>query len=206
MSAPRAAVDGVRDLARDVQRFGLLSATSVVERYVELVDRAISTAPVAGDPQPTDRPDRPSDPLGDGDPTALVDSAARVADAYLELLQATARQPRPTGSGDRLVLDAVPPGSTAQAPLYVHNPGPDPTSELTVVVGSLVTAGGACLSASSVSCAPARVDSIGTFGSVRLDVTVQVPSEQPPGTYHGFAVGSLCPEEPLRVTVEVLAP
>lgn len=203
MSGPRVTVDGVRDLARDVQRFGLLSATSVVERYVDLVDQAVGKATT---PAPSRPGDRPWDPLLGGDTSALIDSATRVAEAYLGLLDAASSMTQRDAAAARLVLAAVRPGATSQAPLYVHNPGSDPSGALTVTMGSLMAADGACLREPSVRCVPARVEGIAPHGSVRLDVSVHVPSDQPPGIYHGVVVSSLAPAEPIGIMVEVLEP
>lgn len=202
MSTPRAAADGVRDLARDVQRFGLLSASSVVERYVDLVDRAVGGAPVAAAPGSSDRP---SDPFMDGDMSALVDSATRVAQAYLGLLDAATGPAEPAAPAEGLVLDAAQAGQVTQAPLWVHNPGTEPTGDLTVTMGVLVAADGASLNAASVWCAPARLDGVAPRGSAQLEVRVQVPHDQPAGIYHGFVLVSLAPADPIQVTVEVLA-
>ena len=201
MSAPRAAASGVRDLARDVQRFGLLSASSVVDRYIDLVDRAVGGGPAAPSPHPSDRP---SEQAGDGDMSALVASAARLAEAYLDVLEAAAQTTETSAATEVLTLDAGRPGEMLQSPLWVHNPGLEPSSAMTLTVGPLVASGGATLDATSVACVPGDVRSIGPRESVRLEVTVAVPSDQQPGVYHGFVVSSLAPSVPMRVTVEVL--
>lgn len=201
MSAPRAAASGVRDLARDVQRFGLLSASSVVDRYVDLVDRAVGGWPAAPSPHPSERP---SEQSGDGDTNALVASAARLVEAYLDVLEAAAQTTDPSAATEVLTLDVGRPGEMLQSPLWVHNPCLEPSGAMTLTVGPLVASGGATLDATRVACVPGDVSSIGPLESVRLEIAVEVPSDQPPGVYHGFVVSSLAPSEPMRVTVEVL--
>ncbi len=203
MSGPRAAVDGVRDLARDVQRFGLLSASSVVDRYLDLVDRAVGGAPAETAPQPG----RPTDPFTDGDVSALVESAARVAQTYLGLLEAATKITEPTArvTAVTLVLDAVRPGDVAQGAIWVHNPGPEPTRGSMVTISALVGAHGACLDATRVGCVPSEVPAIAPGESAQVDVSVRVPDDQPPGHYHGVVIGSLSPGRPIQVSVEVLA-
>lgn len=201
MSAPRTAASGVRDLARDVQRFGLLSASSVVDRYIDLVDAAVGRTPATAAPPASERPSREFE---DADTTALVDSAARVAEAYLGLLDAAAQAATSASTTAGLVLDPGRPGEVVRSLLWVHNPGAEPTGAMTLTVGSLVAAGGASLAASRVDCDPSEVDSIDARGSIQLEFRVQVPNDQPPGTYHGIVVCSLAPTEPMRVAVEVL--
>jgi hypothetical protein len=197
------AADEVRHLARDVQRFGLLSAASVVERYVDLVGATVGVTSAATAERPTDRP---SDPSVDTDPTALVDSATRIADAYLGLLDATTRLVEPsTSARPCLLLEAVAPGGTTRATLWVHNDGPEPADALTVTMGALVAANGASLGPASVACTPSRLGGLRPHGSAQLDVTVHVPPDQPAGTYHGFVLVSLAPGDPVAVEVEVLS-
>lgn len=196
------AADGVRQLARDVQRFGLLSATSVVERYVELVDTSVVGAPLGGGAPAQ----QPADPFSGGDSRALVDSVTRIAEACLGLLDAASRAAVASSSEPGLVLDPVTPGGTTQAWLYVHNPRVEPTGDLVVSHGALVAAEGVSLGAASVSCSPSRLAPISPHGSARVLVQVDVPPDQPSGTYHGFVLVSVAPGEPISVKVRVLPP
>ncbi|MGB9375203.1 MAG: hypothetical protein WCA82_13725 [Jiangellales bacterium] len=205
MSSPRGAADGVRHLARDVQRFGLLSAASVVERYVDLVDRTMSGAPQAGAPA-TGVSDRPSGPSMDRDTSVLVESATGVAEAYLGLLDAAARLAEPFTPTTGLVLDPVQPGGGSQASLWVHNPGDEPTEGLTVTMSALVSADGASLDGTAATCTPSRLDSIAGRGSARLDVRVDVPHDQRPGEYHGLVLVSLAAGEPISIRLQVVGP
>ena len=78
---PRQAVGhGAQHLIGDVQRFGLLSAAAVVDRYAELIDRATRDESFRSPPLPADE-------RGTG---WMVDSAARIADTYLSLVDTIA--------------------------------------------------------------------------------------------------------------------
>lgn len=200
MSGPRGAADGVRHLARDVQRFGLLSATTVVERYVDLVDRALGGPPT----QPF--VERPSSAGADGDATALVDSVARLAETYLGLLDAATRLVGPSPSSPGLVMTPVEPGGRSDSALWVHNSGTELTRAVTVTMSPLVSADGACIDATSARCTPARLTGIAAGGSAQLNVAVDVPFDQRPGVYHGLVLVSLAAEEPMPVALEVLEP
>jgi hypothetical protein len=188
-----------------VQRFGLLSAASVVERYVDLVDRTMGGAPQTSASAPR-ASDRPAGPFMDRDTSVLVESATGVAEAYLGLLDAAARLAEPSTPTTGLVLDPVQPGGWTQASLWVHNPGDEPTQGLTVTMSALVTADGASLDGASATCTPSRLDSITGRGSARLDVRVDVPHDQRPGEYHGLVLVSLAAGEPISIRLEVVAP
>jgi hypothetical protein len=72
---------GAQHLIGDVQRFGLLSAAAVVDRYTEIINRVTRDASFRLEPLPADE-------RGTG---WMVDSAARLAEAYLSLVDTTAR-------------------------------------------------------------------------------------------------------------------
>ena len=142
----------------------------------------------------------------DRDTSALVDSAARVAEAYLGVLEAAARLAEPSTPSIGLVLDPIQPGGTRQAPVWVHNPGDEPTEGLTVTMSALVTAEGASLDGDRARCTPSRLDRIAARGSAQVDVRVDVPRDQRPGMYHGLVLVSCAAGEPISVRVEVLGP
>lgn len=204
MSATRGAADGARHLARDVQRFGLLSAASVVDRYVDLVDRALGRSPAAATSTPS--ANRPAAAFMGTGTDPLVDSTTRVAEAFLGLLDAaTLMLAADRSTEEGLVLGPVPPGDTTQSVLWAHNPAAEPTSDVTVTLGPLVAAEGGSMGADAATCTPERLEGIAAGGSARLDVRVDVPHDQRPGTYHGLVLVSLAPQAPISVRVQVLS-
>lgn len=182
------AAETARRLVEDVQRLGLHSATSVVERYAVAVEQALGLDPRAGADAPPD-------------PSALVDVSARMAQAYLGLLDGVAGLVgrRPAGALEAVELPAAPPGGTSTATLWVHNGTVDPV-EVRVRPGPLVSAHGASLPAAAVTVEPPSVTVwAGGRAAVRLHVTV--PGAQPEGTYHGFALSPSAGPVALRLDV-----
>ena len=148
MTAGPEAAAGARDLVGDVQRFGLFSAATVVDRYVALVDRAITRDPVAPPPADGRRPRRRRRPgwrrPGSGCSTPprhwLGDGA-----------------PRDPATGT-LVLPPARPGQRSEASLWVHNTtsSPAPAVELHATASCPPT--GRSIPADAVSLVPDRVD------------------------------------------------
>jgi hypothetical protein len=201
------AAHGARHLIGDVQRFGLLSAAAVVDRYVELVDRAII------DPLATGRPP------DERDAAWLVDGAARMTEASLRLLDGVAGMmpgggpgggPGATagdgaGGSDGLVLPPTPAGSSTQTSVWVHNPTSSPTAAVDVYVTSLVASNGYSVPVAAVSFLPARVDPVPPGGGREVRLHVDVPADQPPGLYHGLVLSSVTPDEAISVRLHVSA-
>jgi hypothetical protein len=187
----------VRRLVGDVQRFGLLSASTVVDRYVDAVDRTMRRGGVG--PPSADRPST------DPDTGQLVASAARLAQAYGDALSAAARVVSPSrdGSEPGVALRAARPGDRAETSLWLHNPTGAPLVDVVPATSSWVAAGGAVLGASTVSFDPAVLPPVPPGGSVELQLAVLVPPDQPCGTYHGLVVVSSSPEQPLAVSLQV---
>lgn len=206
MSTPRDVAAGLRGMARDVQRFGLLSASDVVERYVDLVSRAVSGGPA--DPGwSADQRMSSADGFAGTDTAALVEAVSQVADSYLAMLDEVTRLASPPTDGhDAVVLPDTRPGETAQAPVWVHNPTAHPTGPATMTLTPLVSARGSHLDVASVRCQPSLLDGIDPGGSLQVDVVVQVPLEQPSGIYHGLLLSSLAVDGPMPVRVEVMVP
>ena len=202
MTGDRGGAYGVRHLIGDVQRFGLLSAATVVERYIQAVDRAIASAP---SPSPTGTP-------GEGGPGALVDSTARVAevgiralDTLTALLANAAAHVTETAPGGRLVLAATRPGSSSEVSLWVHNPTSTAAAGVDLHVTALASSTGRTLPIGAVSLAPARLELIEASSRHEVRVRVRVPADQAPGHYHGLVLSSAAPFEPLALQLEVLA-
>ena len=191
MTAGAAADEGTRDLVGDVRRFGLYSAATVVDRYVALVDRAITHDPVA------------TVPSASGDGGRLADSAVRAVDAFLRLLDGTTGL---AGDGGALVLPPALPGSGSAASLWVHNTTSSPSPALELHVTSLVSADGSHLGVDRVSFSPTGAGPVAAGTSREVRVRVLVPPDQPAGHYQGLVVTSAAPSEPMALRLEVRAP
>jgi len=207
-------------LIADVRRFGLLSASSVVDRYIDLVDRLLGPDPLArtdgservGGPTTRawfDGAVRPGGTAASNDLGLLAEATARMAQAYVAMLDAAAHvvgAPATTGAADGApaVLPDTAPGGTAQVTLWLHNPTASDVCDVTVAVTSLVSPEGAAVPVASVHPTLLPVLAAGSSTPVRL-VTVLAP-DQAPGTYHGLVLASADPDEPVAVRMRVVQP
>jgi hypothetical protein len=189
---------GAQHLIGDVQRFGLLSAAAVVDRYTELIDRATRDdsllAPVSAD----ERGSR-----------WMVDSAARIAEAYLSLVETIAAlipnraiPDTAVRTMERLILPPTRSGFGSETSLWVHNSTSSSAAAIDLHVTNLISSNGARIPAASVSLSPERLDVVdaGTAREVRL--RVDVPAE-PAGHYHGLVLTSAAPSEPIALYLDV---
>lgn len=200
MSGGRDADQQGRHLIGDVQRFGLLSAATVVERYIETVDRALAGHSLA--PRSSDQPDE----------GWLVDGAARVAQAGTRVLDAIATAIADGGGHgvdttdpERLVLPATQPGSGSEVSLWIHHPTPTPTpvTGLGLHVTALTSPTGTTIPTGAVSWTPLGVELLAASSRQEVRLRVDVPEGQPDGLYHGLVLSSLAPSEPLALRLEV---
>lgn len=185
-------------LIGEVQRFGFLSAATVIDRYTGMVDRAVADghgAPAAYLP-------------GDGD--AVVERAARLAEAYLRVVDATvalATGSREDGLAmERITLPVSRPASRVEASIWVHNPTGEAATQLHLEATGLVSSAGVSIPASAVSIHPSLLARLPPATSREVQVRVDVPGEQSPGYYHGLILISEGPDEPIGVRLEVLSP
>lgn len=207
---PGDAGHGARHLVGDVQRFGLLSAAAVVDRYQRIVDRAIAgaagsarSAGSAGSAGSAAAPPLSADGLADG----LADSAAGLARAALRVLDAAANLvegPAATGR-DVLELPAAQPGATIEVSLWVHNPTASPATGVEVHVTDFVSGHGSRIAAEAVSFSPERVPRVAPGGREEIRLRLAVPTSQPAGRYHGVVLSSAGPGDALAVRLDVLA-
>ena len=185
------------DLVDVVQRFGLFSAATVVDRYSVLVDRLLAAAPPA--PHPDGRP--PFDPV--------LELAAPVGAAALRLLDSAAALlgagTAPGSATETLVLPPTAPGGTAEAAVWVHNATPSGVPAVDLRITELVSAGGLTVPAPAVSLAPDRVD-IPAAGAREVRLAVRVPAGQAPGHYHGLVLTPASPTRPLVLRLDVRGP
>jgi hypothetical protein len=182
---------GGRDLVGVVQRFGLFSAASVVDRYADIVDRAIARdlAPATARPR-TDLPGQ------------LGRAWLRLLDVATDQLRDAPRSAPP----DALVLPPTRPGLTSEASLWIHNTTSSPAPAVELRGTALLSATGRSIPAESVSLVPDRLDLVpaGTSREVRL--RVRVATGQDPGTYHGMVMTTAAPAEPMALILEVRGP
>lgn len=200
MTAADEADRNALELISDVQRFGLLSATSVVDRYAGLVDRAVGARP------PLDGRRGSVDP----DEERLLDSVTRAADSYVRLLDAAgalvgdASPVRSAAGGpERVTLPAARPGTSCATVLWVHNPTSASSGPMTVTATTMTSATGSVVPVGAVSVSPSAVEPLAAGSSSQLRLHVDVPRDQPAGRYHGLVLVSAAPEEPLSVSLDV---
>lgn len=185
-------------LVADVQRFGLLSAATVVRRYAAVVDRALGTGP-----SPAEAPRR-----ADVDMDWMVGLGPRVAEAALRLLdEATAlavdaTTTRSPGAPEHLQLPAAVPGASSQVSLWLHNPTAA-TVAARVHVTCLVSGDGVVLPSESLTCQPSDDVQLAPTAVSEVLLRVSVPAGQPAGSYHGLLVASVAPE-PMRLALQVI--
>ncbi len=171
------AADGTRRLVEDVQRLGLHSASAVMGRYAAAAQEALG--------------------LGDGpraaapaDPGTIVEDTARLARAYLGLLDGLAglvdRRPRPDAQVETVRLPATRPGATGRASLWVHNGTPEDVVAV-VRVGPFVSADGPTMPSGAVVAEPPAV-TVPAGGRAEVTLRVDVPEGQPLGHYVGVAL------------------
>jgi hypothetical protein len=187
---------GARDLIGEVRRFGLYSAATVVDRYVEIVDRAISRDGLVPAPARED--------AGAGWP---ADTAVQVAAAWLRLLDSTSALLRTEAAREpaaaTLVLPAVGPGRVSEVSFWIHNTTSSPASDVVLHATPLMSSTGDALPAEAVTLVPSRLDLLpaGTSREVRLRALV--PAGQPAACYLGMLLTSAAPSEPMVVRLEV---
>lgn len=183
-------------LANDVQRFGLLSAAVVVDRYRQLVDRAMGDGDLDGE-----IPGGPEQV----DPSWLVDRASRLAGGYLRFLEnavlAVGSRAQHMGV-ERVVLAPTSPGNVTEGTIWLHNETGVETSPLELSATPLVAAAGSVISAEWVSFEPQTVRPVASGGTARCELRVEVATGASPGRYFGLVhmEGS---DEPVVVELEV---
>jgi hypothetical protein len=185
-------------LAREVQRFGLLSAATVVGRYNDMVERAIADDAIEPDPGQLDGLD----------PAALVDGAARLTQAYLRFVETTAAlfATRRTGSQpatERVVLPSTEAGGRAGRSLWAHNPTGVAATGIEVEVTGLVSPNGEAIPAGAVTVTPVHIDRLEATTSRELEVAVEVPAGQSAGWYFGLVRIGDDPSHPVILQLEV---
>jgi hypothetical protein len=195
VTAAQAGNRASRYLIGDVQRFGLLSAAAVVDRYTQIIDRATRDASFP----PTSAP---AEEVGMG---WMADSAARVAEAWVRLIESTSAliTSRPgTAQLERVLLPATFTGSRSEISLWVHNRTASPAA-VDLHATSLTSSIGVSIPADAVSFLPERLDVVEVGQAREVRLRVDVPADQPAGSYHGLVLISAAPGGPIAVGLEV---
>jgi hypothetical protein len=200
MTTHRSAEGGhrVRHLIEDVQRFGLFSAATVVDRYTAMVDRAIVDDRIASPPSSWDGLD----------PGTMVDRAARLGEAYLRFLEATAVIASRAGRGEprpemeTLVMPPARPAGSSETSLWIHNPTSATSTGMEVAATALISSKQETIPAEAVWISPQRVD-LDPSTSREIRLRVDVPPDQPAGLYFGLVLISEVPGEPVSLLLKV---
>ncbi len=189
----------VRHLVGDVQRFGLFSAATVVDRYTAMVDRAIVDDRIASAPSSWDGLD----------PGSLVDRAARLAEAYLRFLETTAVIASRTGRGgarpemETIVLPPARPAGSSETSLWVHNPTLAASTGIEIAATGLISSEGVTIPAQAVWISPQMVDHLGPSTTRKLRLRVDVPRDKPAGLYFGLVLISEAPDDAISLLLKV---
>jgi hypothetical protein len=187
---------GARHIVGEVQRFGLLSAASVVERYVEIVNRER-----AGDPLRSAREALASTTEWSGD------GLARMLEAGLQALDGAARLVSSASSRgtETLVLPPTEQGRDTEASLWIHNSTSSLVASVELHATLLVSPEESSISGRAVTFLPGEAVVVEPGTSHEVLVRVRVPEGQPVGLYHGLLVGSGAPDGAISLLLEVQA-
>jgi hypothetical protein len=188
---------GARHIIGEVQRFGLLSAASVVDRYVEIVNRES-----LGDPLRHVR-----EALG-GTSEGSVGGAARMLEAGLQALDASARliSDAVAAGTEALVLPPTEPGRASEASVWIHNRTSSLVASVQLHATILVSAEESSIPGDAVRFQPDEAVEVEPGTCREVAVRVSVPDGQPLGLYHGLLVGSGAPDGAITLRLAVQGP
>lgn len=211
-------------LAKDVQDLGFATARTIVERFVDMFAQFAGTTSDAGTANGGGTGAGPSAGAATRSPFWLGGSDAsmrnlqadmqQATDAYLSLMSqfseaslrffdTTRWWQAPTEAHDDLLLPQVAPGGRASARLWLHNTTASTASGLRPWCPGLSTHSGAALAATALTCQPERIDRLDAGESSEVLVTVAVPEDAAPGTYHGQLLVEGLPDVVFPVRVRV---
>jgi hypothetical protein len=178
----------------EVQRFGLLSAAAVVDRYVEIINREKVRHPLAE-----------IETLA-GDTEGAGGGAAAMLRAGLQALDAAARlvSDAVTSETETLVLPRTRPGGDAEASMWVHNRTSSVVASVELRATVLISDAENTIPGDAVTFHPENAVILEPGTSRAVSARVSVPKNQPPGLYHGLVTGSGAPDGAvtLRLAVE----
>jgi hypothetical protein len=182
-------------LVQEVQELGFQAARTVVERFCDLFTQFAAASGVAGTPLQGAAPSfglRGSTPSMQAWQSDWQRAAAsymalmgQLNEAGLRFVQASQwSPPSDTDAGD-LRLPDVAPGGRVSGKVWLHNTTASVEADLRPWCPGLANHGGAALAATTVSCAPERIDRLEPGSSRELLVTVAVGEDTVAGEYHG---------------------
>jgi hypothetical protein len=188
---------GARHIIGEVQRFGLLSAASVVDRYVEIINRES-----LGDPLRHAR-----GALG-GISEGSVGAAARMLEAGLQALDASARliSDAVAAGSHPLVLPPTEPGLASEASVWIHNCTSSLVASVQLHATILVSTEESSIPRDAVRFRPDEAVRVEPGTCQEVTVRVSVPEGQPLGLYHGLLVGSGAPDGAITLRLAVEGP
>ena len=186
MTAPHHEDDTLRRLLGDVQRLGLSTASSVIDRFSGMV-RGLGTAPDS------------ADGAARGAWGAVVGAVTNAAQAVFPM---PGPSPYPTDV-ETVVLSSVTAGGIATGTAWLHNTTATVAAALTLRSTDLVGPG-AALPADAVALTPGDVPALAPGATLPITIEVTVPPGRPAGVYRGLLVLSDPPggAVALRLTVE----
>jgi hypothetical protein len=188
---------GARHIIGEVQRFGLLSAASVVDRYVEIISRES-----VGDPLRHAR-----EALG-GTSEGSVVGAARMLEVGLQALDASARliSDAVAAGTEPLVLPPTEPGLASEASVWIHNRTSSLVASVQLHPTVLVSTEESSIPHDAVRFRPEEAVLVEPGTCREVTVRVSVPEGQPLGLYHGLLMGSGAPDGAITVRLAVQGP
>lgn len=106
---------------------------------------------------------------------------------------------------DRLQLPHASPGGRSTSRLWLHNATSSPTSGLRLWSPGLVAHDGRIINASAMAFRPENVARVEAHSSVEVTLTVEVPSDACPGTYHAQVLVEGVPGTAYPIAIDVIA-
>lgn len=197
MSVGADGAPGARHIIDEVQRFGLLSAASVVDRYVEIINRER-----VGDPE------RHAREALSGATEGSVGGAARVLEAGLQALDGAARlvADAVAPGTETLVLPQTEPGSDSEASVWIHNCTSSLVASVELRATVLVSAEEFTIPGDAVTFRPEDAVLVEPGTCREVTVCVSVPEGQHHGLYRGLVVGSGAPDGAITLRLAVERP
>ena len=195
MTSGRDGIQTAGHIIGEVQRFGLLSAAAVVDRYVEIINRETVRHPLADVPETLA-----------GGPETAGGGAAAMLRAGLQFLDGAARlvSDAVASGTETLVLPRARPGTGAEASVWVHNRTTSVVASVELRATVLISAEEHTIPADAVTFHPEGAVVLEPCTCREVSLRVSVPQGQPPGLYRGLLTGSGAPDGAvtLRLAVE----
>jgi hypothetical protein len=136
----------------------------------------------------------------------LVDGAASLAEQAVGAAPADGSAPRGAAAvSDALVLGPASAGATTTASAWLHVLDGPAAAPAPLHATDLVAHHGGAVPGEALTCTPSALHTAAARTTSEIRVTVQVPGETGPGTYHGHLLAEGLPEVVLALRLEVVA-